>query len=234
MTVSPSQEPDQRPKNPTELEFWLQKHCYAGELSVNLTSFSGKKFEDEAKTIQLTDGSWYLFDEYREQYAEYSVHIINDHRQPLPCLNMLTPAGPDWMSTPSVDVDFQSRRVYERFLKHAKLPTDHHFYLAVRQAFGEVVFGRDVPDKIHDDYIAFSRQPCNPHKFHLVYIGSEPILWNKEEKQTKIRNVARFLSGKYKLDELNKQGPMVIQHLLFPSASPLISVQMIDCCNPSK
>ncbi len=206
--------PHTLPQDPTQLEDWLQIHCNAGGLSTNLTSFSGKRYADEEKTIQLTDGSWYLFDKHRQAYAEHSVRIINDDRKPLPCLNMVIPAGAEWNCKPFMDVDFQDAETYKRFLEHTGLHSDDQFYLIVRQAFGEMLFGGDL-DKIHDDYIAFSRQPDNTHKFHLVYIGEESIIWSKTEREANIRKVAKYLAGKFKLDALNAQGPMVMIHTDF-------------------
>ncbi len=196
---------DDAPQSSDQLEDWLAKYCHAGDQSTNVTTFRGKKKDDYGNVIR--EGSWYLFDRYRQTFAEHFVRIYHAGKS-LPCLNMLVPAGDGWRCKPYLDVDFANGAVFQRLLQHVQLQRDD-FYRDVRRCFAKFVF-QSEEEEDHDSNIAFSKQPNNDHKFHLIYIGTDNIVWTKTEMREKLIKFARFMTGWFGLEQLHQQQPIMV------------------------
>lgn len=193
------------PQTADQLEDWLSRHCDAGSQSTNLTTFRGKKKDPEGNVIR--EGSWYLFDQYRDSFAEHFIRIYHEPGAYLPCLNMLIPAGDGWRCKPYLDIDFPNIVVFRRLLEHLnKLPDD--FYREVRHCFAKFVLDKDEED--HDSNIAFSMQPSNPHKFHLIYIGEKNLSWSKTEMKDILKKIGRFLTVYFALEDLHRVQPIMV------------------------
>lgn len=203
-----------QPQSADELEDWLAKHCNAADQSTNLTTFRGKKKDQNGNIIR--EGSWYLFDRHRETFADHFVRIYDQcsSNRSLPCLNMLIPAGDRWRCKPYLDVDFANARVYQLFLQHIELSRDE-FYREVRRCFAKFVLplaqNHETDEEVHDSVIAFSKQPSNDHKFHLMYVGKEDITWTKEEMKERLYKVARFMNTYFRMEELHKKLPIMVK-----------------------